>query len=259
MKSSAGSHEALDEMTEPRLGDASGPSDPGGSGPAVFSPTRPFMAFTRPGESESAPPRAPPATFPIMVDVQTLQTASLEALPGLVWALLREGVEFRRSPWRTPALATLSGSGEPDLRTVVLRDAAPLHRLLCCHTDWRSPKRVQMARHERVSWLFYDAERGLQLRARGCAVLHRGDDVARRHWQGSQRSSRMCYAAPEAPGDAVSAPPPAPEDPDGGWGNFTVVRCTVDALDFLHLQAGGHRRALLLWEGDAWRPRWVAP
>ena len=38
-----------------------------------------------------------------------------------LWKLLEEGGSNRRHPFHTPVLATRTSSGDPDLRTVVLR------------------------------------------------------------------------------------------------------------------------------------------
>ena len=56
-----------------------------------------------------------------------------------VWSCLREGAKRGVHPFHTPVLATING-GDPDLRTVVLRQAVEKQRLLLCHTDVRSPK-----------------------------------------------------------------------------------------------------------------------
>jgi hypothetical protein len=72
--------------------------------------------------------------------------------------------------------------------------------------------------------------------------------------------SRMCYAAPDAPGSPVPAPPPAPTDPEGGRENFCAVLLRVDTLDWLLLAAAGHRRARFAWDADgALTAAWIAP
>ncbi|MDG2095636.1 MAG: hypothetical protein P8J89_10250, partial [Phycisphaerales bacterium] len=57
-----------------------------------------------------------------------------------LWKLLEEGSSNRRHAFHTPVLATRMSSGDPDLRTVVLRRVDPRLRMVCCHTDSRSPK-----------------------------------------------------------------------------------------------------------------------
>ena len=50
-----------------------------------------------------------------------------------VWALWQRGVADRRSPFRTPAIATVGTDGQPEVRTVVLRDAELQSRTLTLH------------------------------------------------------------------------------------------------------------------------------
>lgn len=182
----------------------------------------------------------------------------IHELHDAIWALLGEGVESASSPFHTPVLATVGEEG-PEARTVVLRSADPGSRQISCHTDWRAPKRRQIERNSRVCWLFYDRHRKIQLRLRGQAVLHQSSDYARVRWAASPPRSRLCYAAPLAPGTAVPEPPEAPLQQDTGFENFAVVMCTVDSVDWLYLQAAGHQRARLFWKAGSWDAGWLAP
>jgi hypothetical protein len=189
-----------------------------------------------------------------------LNPADLELtdLHGHVWALLAEGVAKAASPFHTPALATIAERG-PDVRTVVLRHADPVTREISCHTDWRSTKRSQIERVSDVCWLFYDPERKIQLRLRGRVSLHRMTDLAQERWSQCSLGSRRCYAAPVAPGTPVTEPMPAPQGVEEGWEHFTVITSVVDSVDWLYLQAEGHRRALIRWRDDRWETGWVSP
>ena len=189
---------------------------------------------------------------------QAFEAITLAKLHDIIWSLLAEGVEDASSPFHTPALATV-GDDEPDVRTVVLRHADPAMRQISCHTDWRSPKRSQVENHSRVSWMFYDRGRKLQLRCCGQGVLHKENALAHQRWTSSPPRSRMCYSSPLAPGTSVGSPMEAPKNPESGWQNFTVLTCVVDYMDWLFLRAGGHRRAIFRWHHSRWRGEWVAP
>ena len=72
-----------------------------------------------------------------------IESVALVDLHDTIWSLLEEGVHNNSSAFHTPALATIGDNGA-DVRTVVLRHADPAARQICCHTDWRSPKRRQI-------------------------------------------------------------------------------------------------------------------
>jgi len=182
-----------------------------------------------------------------------------DALAG-AFALLARGVADRRSPLHTPTLATRGTDGAPNARTVVLRAFDPGSRRLRLHTDRRSAKATELAADPRVMLHGYDAGAQIQLRIAGRASLHHADALAEDAWAGSRASSRMCYAAAEAPGAAVAAPSPAPRDTEGGRDNFMAVVMTMDSLDWLLLAHEGHRRARFAWdEAGALSASWVAP
>jgi pyridoxamine 5'-phosphate oxidase len=56
------------------------------------------------------------------------------------WSRLTGGVRDRRSPFHTPAIATIGLDGRPRMRTVVLRGADAGQGVLRFHTDLRGGK-----------------------------------------------------------------------------------------------------------------------
>lgn len=174
--------------------------------------------------------------------------------------LLARGVADRRSPFHTPTLGTVAADGAPSLRTVVLRGFDPATRRIRIHTDRRSAKVGEIAARPRVLLHGYDAGAQVQMRLAGHATLHIDDAEAEAAWAGSRAMSRMVYATPHAPGAMLDAPPPAPQDAEGGRENFAVVTIILDRLDWLLLAHDGHRRARFAWDGaGALSAAWVAP
>ena len=191
-----------------------------------------------------------------------------------LWSLLEKGGSDRRSPFHTPVLGTTDADGRVQLRTVVLRQVDRANRTICCHTDRRSPKVSEILACSSVSWLFYDASRGVQVRAGGTCRVHAGpsDPVACETWCRVHPNSRVCYGAPRAPSaelpawdgnrskDArvIAATPPTDDDlpPD----TFTVLVTTLECVEWLDLHHDGHHR--VRYEFDAAgvpAPVWLAP
>ncbi|MCA3286967.1 MAG: pyridoxamine 5'-phosphate oxidase family protein [Roseomonas sp.] len=174
--------------------------------------------------------------------------------------LLANAVSDRRSPLHTPTLASLDDAGAPSLRTVVLRGFDVDARSLRFHTDRRSDKARGIAQDPRVMMHFYDAALHIQIRVAGRAALHLDDAVADAAWAASRSSSRMCYAAPDAPSAVVAAPPAAPQDSDIGRPHFAAVVIGFHRLEWLWLAAAGHQRARFIWdEAGKLTADWIAP
>lgn len=194
-----------------------------------------------------------------------LPLEDLGAMREAVWDLLEAGAADRRAPFHLVQLASLDAEGAPDARTVVLRGADRGAGVLRFHTDARSPKAAQIAADPRLAVLAYEPELGLQLRIAGRGVVLDGAE-ADAAWADCAPPSRVCYRARFAPSAAIDAPGEAdpggdarsPADPDAGRENFRLVAVTVERLEWLHLAAGGHRRAVYLGAGD-WRGQWLAP
>jgi hypothetical protein len=185
---------------------------------------------------------------------------SLAQISEKAWELLGEGAARTASPFHTPALATLDSSG-PQIRTVVLRQADCDDAALVVHTDRRSPKYRQLEAAAQVAVLFYDTPRKLQLRVNGMASLHVDDALADARWRASRHSSRQCYRLAHPPGERLQRQPigAAPLIKGSGRDNFAVIRIAVTDLDWLYLQATGHRRAHFEYIDGAWHGAWLAP
>ena len=196
-------------------------------------------------------------------------TENLTELCAALWQTLVRGVADGKSPLHTPVLTTLSHDG-PNARVVVLRECSPPARLLRCHTDARSPKVAEIQHHPVTSWLFYDAARKIQIRLNGPTRIHCDDSLALAAWHESRPSSRRCYLVTEAPGTPQDAPysglpahltarAPSVRESEPGWANFAVIVAEITSLDWLYLEAKGHRRAQFAWNGTGWDGTWVIP
>ena len=196
-------------------------------------------------------------------------TEELQHLKERIWEGLCGAVNDESAPFHTPALAT-SDKGICKVRTVVLRAVTPTARSLSFYTDIRSPKIAQISENSFVSWLFYDVGQQVQIRAEGEAVIHYGDEAARQAWQQIRFSSRLNYLTEFAPGTVLEKPSSGlpetllegnltAETLEPGWQNFALIQTTISRFDWLHLAAGGHRRAELVWTGKDFTGHWLTP
>lgn len=183
---------------------------------------------------------------------------TLNKLPDWCWNALLQGASDRGHAFRTGGLATVA-HGHPEVRTVVLRRAEPRRRTLWFHTDRRSAKVAQLRDDPRVSWLFWDPLRRIQLRCRGRARLTTTEAECGAHWDSLHPGARREYEHATAPGEPLSTPGAIDESPESARNAFLPICCTVDQIDWLRLDRVGHQRALLEWTGGRWTINEVAP
>lgn len=186
----------------------------------------------------------------------------LDHWPETAWSLLADSLDRPGDPLRYPAVAT-AGEDGPRLRVVVLRQVLAAERRLRFYTDRRSPKVAELAARPRLSWVFHDPLRRLQIRAEGPASLHGSGDVAQRAWLACDRIARSNYQGSHAPGTVIESPGgewmAAADAPGAGREHFTVICGRVDTMDVLLLGREGNRRLVLDWRDAGWRCNWVAP
>lgn len=174
--------------------------------------------------------------------------------------LLSRGVADRRSVFHTPSLATTDAAGVASVRTVVLRGFDPATRILRFHSDRRAAKLRHIAADPRVSVHVYDPHAAIQLRLSGTARMHCDDAVADAAWERSSAMGRAVYGVTPAPGDPIDAPDAVAHDDGIGRAQFAVVEMRMAGLEWLWLQARGHRRARFSWDRDGdLASEWLVP
>lgn len=179
---------------------------------------------------------------------------TLDGLHERVWARLAMGA--LQSDYVT--FATVSTAGEPEARTVVLRNAAPDEGTVEVYTDLESAKVQSLRQTPRASLLIWDADLELQIRAQSVVTILTGEDVAAR-WDDVPDHSRFSYGITPAPGQVIPDSTAYKKEPDQSV--FAVLSCRIDAFDIVHL-GRPHRRASFTRgasQGGDWSANWLAP
>ena len=178
-----------------------------------------------------------------------------------IWQRLAKAVDDRPDPWRLPVLCT-QGLNGPSARTMVMRSADAEGRVLTAQTDIRSTKIPGFRKDPRVDLLFFDPAKQEQVRTTGRAVIHHDDDITRRAWPSVPDANQYNYAATHAPGASIDDPAQGQAtsgDLAKAYDNFAVIRCEINAVDWLQLSKPTHRRAQYSWNGTDWLATWSVP
>lgn len=197
------------------------------------------------------------------------QLSGLEFIERECWALLQEGASRGKSAFHTFVLGTRN-SGSIELRTLVLRKMEKSSRSLFTHTDLRSPKADQLRNSVNCSLLFYDPVRRIQLRLEAEPILHEENEISDLIWSRTNMSARKSYLSTRPPGTPLSQPEdglpkhlngcdPRPEESEVGRKNFLVIEFRVKSMDWLFLNAQGHRRAKFEYCEEGLEACWINP
>ena len=179
---------------------------------------------------------------------------TLNGLWSASWRLLVVDAAQLKPSTRT-VLATISHSGAPEARVVVLRGADRQSARIDIHTDAASVKIKELGLDPRASLLIWSDNKQLQLRMRGEISIATGAE-ARPHWARVPDGSRANYGVTPTPGTAISASDAYTRAPDPA--KFAVLTLTLSEADVVHLSDDYHRRALFRRD-DGWQGQWLAP
>jgi pyridoxamine 5'-phosphate oxidase len=178
----------------------------------------------------------------------------LSSLASRVWQGLARAPHDRHHDWRTPVLATQGLGGEPQARTVVLRQVDVASWTLTVFTDARSPKCAELSAQPAAQLVFWSARLGWQLRVPVRAVVLESGSVVSEAWTRMRQSRAAAdYLSVEAPspladGGEASSVSPASTDTH----HFAVLQFQATEIDWLELHREGHRRARMTRVGDVW-------
>lgn len=181
-----------------------------------------------------------------------------------IWESLRAGAGAGRSPFSVLQAATVGVDGNPQVRTIVLREVNESLARLSFHTDIRSGKVRELRERPAISMHGYDADRLVQLRLEGIASFVADEEEKLAVWKSSRPRTLILYRSPITSGSVIDDPaqaaPTDDADPMSGYENFCLVHVSVRRIDYLDLSNEPHHRAQfhLRGQGD-FEGHWVAP
>ena len=153
--------------------------------------------------------------------------------------------------WRIAVLATVA-DGQPDARSIVVREIDAPERRLIFYTDARSPKVQQIEASPQGTLMFWSRTLGWQVRMQvRLAVETSGLAVSSRWARLQTTAGARDYLAANAPGSPLDAP----LADLGTRSHFAMIEAMAETVDWLELHPDGHRRALFGNGG----PKWLQP
>ena len=184
--------------------------------------------------------------------------------------LLIDGVKDRHHPFHTPVFTNTDANNLGDSRIIVLRHFNPEECILNFHTDFRSPKVKNLSRNKNSSFVFYDLNLKIQLRIKTTSNVNNQNDTAKSIWDKTSLMSRKCYLTEKAPSSITSDPEdgidlglkgkePTKADSEKGYKNFTIIESKIVEIDWLYLDASGHRRLNIKLNNKKPSFDWVIP
>ena len=167
----------------------------------------------------------------------------LDKTVDALWDLLLIGKNKSKSEFHQGYIATYNNN-YPSIRTVVLRHVNKSKNTISFHTDIRSKKIEELKDNNKLSMLFYDHGKKIQLKISGDAIIHNENDQSRNAWDQSRSFSKKCYIVENAPGTSSDKPVsgylpeheqdlPNEDVLEKGYANFTLVEIQISKSSFL--------------------------
>lgn len=130
------------------------------------------------------------------------------------------------------------------------------------YTDHRSSKVEEIEQKPKLSALFWDPSKRVQVRIESEVTIHIQDEIARERWENVQGDAQKAYNSPVVPGSEISTAEEAhnwPEEFSDRY--FSVIRCV--AADVRILQISGLEHLAFSFQknsrSQSWKGGRVAP
>ena len=184
--------------------------------------------------------------------------------------LLIDGVKDRRHAFHTPVFTNTDTKSFSDSRIVVLRSFDPKKLIINFHTDFRSPKVTSLLQNNNSLFVFYDSNLKIQLRIKVKSTINNQNDISKIFWDKTRLMSRKCYLTEKAPSSITNKPEdgvdlnlrgkePILSESEKGYKNFAVVLNRIIEIDWLYLNAKGHRRLNIKLNNKKPSFNWIIP
>jgi pyridoxamine 5'-phosphate oxidase len=161
---------------------------------------------------------------------------------------LKKAVNDRNHAFKLPVISTINGN-QPNLRTVVLRNAETEPLTLTFYTDSRSQKVEELKSNRNLTWLFWDAETQTQVKVVSQAKMEQGTRRNQEIWESMHIGSRAAYLTRSAPSTAQTMSSNGlpldffEKELEQNNEYFTIVDCIVSEVEWLQLSRGNNLRA----------------
>jgi len=183
---------------------------------------------------------------------------------------LRRGVNDRKHTFHTPVFCNVDDNNAIESRIVVLRQFDSENMVLNFHTDFRSPKVYSLKKNNISLFVFYDYKLKIQLRIKTISLINNQNIIADEMWRETKLYSRKCYLTKKAPSSITDLPEdgidnslkgrePTLEESEKGYKNFTVIQNQIQQIDWLYLEASGHRRLKIILQKKIPFFQWIIP
>ena len=194
--------------------------------------------------------------------------------PRLIYDNIKEllilAAKDRRHAYHTPVFSNNNQNNSVDSRIVVLRKFNEKELKLNFHTDFRSPKIINLKKNNNSFFIFYDFKIKIQLRIKTKSVIHNKNNISKISWEQTSLSSRKCYLTKKAPSSItefaddgipihLKGIDPIINESENGYENFTVIENQILNIDWLYLAASGHRRLNINFEKYEPKFNWLIP
>lgn len=183
---------------------------------------------------------------------------------------LIRGVNDRKHAFHTPVFSNFNSQNSIESRVVVLRKFDHKEMVLNFHTDFRSPKIDGLKTNNKSTFVFYDYKLKIQLRIKTISQINNQNIITKEMWDKTKLYSRKCYLTQKAPSSITSFPEdgidmnfrgkePSKEESEIGYKNFTVIQNQIYQIDWLYLEASGHRRLKIILKETNTIFQWMIP
>ena len=182
------------------------------------------------------------------------------------WKNINLGIQKAKHDYHSFVFSTVL-KNSPNSRTVILRDFDENKPAIWFHSDKRSKKILHLEDNKKVSALFYDKSRKVQLRINGIADIEEDIEHNKRIWDSMRPESKLCYMGPYAPSQKINQFEPNTlkksahdldkKDEHLGLSRFCRIRIKIKKLDWLKLDYKGHQRLEFKF-GKRTKTQWIA-
>jgi len=145
----------------------------------------------------------------------------------------------RSHPYRLFSVATTDPEGNPDTRTVVIRDFEPANNIITFHSNINDKKIQHIKNNPNICLLFYSLEHRVQYRVYAKASVHYMDDITQAKWVSMPHNCYKTYIK-DLDGIDKNNIACSPQELAQAYPLFSVIKCHYDKLSYLKLVHNGN-------------------